>query len=268
MKELMNKIINMLPDRFKPKNLPPGAKTTLNILKYVGGAIALLITIVMLFDMALMPLYTRHGKEFPLPNLLGKSFDEATEIAEAYKFELVVRGEQPSPNIPERTILSQVPAVGTAIKENRKIKVIISAGEEMTEVPNLSHYSVRQAELRLPEYGLVIRNYYWTESDTMASDVIAYTIPPAGSLVPKNSGVDLYINRGVQTDEGYIPKLLGKPLDDALDMLDTLGFPKPRVEYVTNPLLLPQIVTYQYPLAGTKAVIDSAQILIVIPVGE
>jgi len=268
LEERMNKNIDMQPDRFKLKNLPAGAKKALKVLKYVGLVIALLLMIILLFDMVLMPVYTRHGSEFPLPNLLGKSFDEATEIAEAYEFEIVVRGEQPSPNIPEGTILSQIPAGGTAIKENRKVKVIISAGEEMSEVPDLTHYSVRQAELKLPEYGLVIRNYYWTESDSIASDVIAYTIPPAGSLVPNNSGVDLYINRGVQTSEGYIPKLLGKPLDEVKKMLDTLGFPAPRVEYVINPLLLPQIVTYQYPLAGTKAVIDSAQILIVIPVGE
>jgi beta-lactam-binding protein with PASTA domain len=65
-----------------------------------------------------------------------------------------------------------------------------------------------------------------------------------------------------------MPKLVGKPLDEALSMLDSLGFPKPRVEYVTNPLLLPQIVTYQHPAAGSKTVIDSTNILIIVPVGE
>jgi len=260
--------INMRRIRFRFKNIFSAMKGMVNLLKYVGIILALLIMIVLLFDNVLMPLYTRHNSEFPLPNLVGKSFAEANEIAEVYEFEIVVKGEQPSPNIPEGTILSQVPKGETQIKENRKVKVIISSGEEMSEIPNLTHYSVRQAELKLPEYGLRVGNYYWTETDTLASDVIAYTIPPAGALVPKNSGVDLYINRGSESNEGYIPKLLGKPLDIALAMLDSLGFPEPRVEYVTNPMLLPKIVTYQSPAAGTKKIIDSAWILLVVPVGE
>ncbi|MBD3217408.1 MAG: PASTA domain-containing protein, partial [candidate division Zixibacteria bacterium] len=125
-----------------------------------------------------------------------------------------------------------------------------------------------QAELKLPEFGLKVRNYYWTETDTLASDVVAYTVPPSGSLVPRGAGIDLYINRGLESDEGYMPKVLGDPLEDALSLLDSLGFPEPRVEYVTNPLLLPQIVTYQHPGAGTKSIIDSTDILLVVPVGE
>jgi beta-lactam-binding protein with PASTA domain len=243
-------------------------KPALIVIKYGGIAAGILLVIFMLFDRVFMPAYTRHGTEFPLPNLVNKSYDDALAIAERYDFEIVVRGEQPSPTIPEGTILSQVPSAGTQIKENRNVKVIISAGEQMVEVPTLTRLSVRQAELELPEYGLKISNYYWTESDSLARDVVAYTVPPSGSLVPKGSGIDLYINRGKQTSEGYMPKLVGKPLDEALSMLDSLGFPKPRVEYVTNPLLLPQIVTYQHPAAGSKTVIDSTNILIIVPVGE
>ena len=243
-------------------------KPSLQILKYCGILLAVLIVLFLLFDNIIMPMYTRHGSEFPLPDITNKSYDEALDIAELNHFDIVIQGKQSSPTIPEGTVLTQVPAGGTQIKNGRKVKVIISAGEEMAEVPDLSRYSIRQAELKLPEVGLKVKNYYWTETDTLANDVIAYTIPAAGSLVPQGSGIDLYINRGLDTDEGYIPRLLGKSLEDAQQLLDSLGFPEPRVEYVTNPLLLPKIVTYQNPLAGTKVKIDSTQILIVLPVGE
>jgi len=243
-------------------------KPSLQILKYLGIAMAVMIVIFLVFDIIFMPMYTRHGSEYPLPDITNKSYDEALEIADKYNFDIVIQGKQSSPTIPEGTVLTQVPASGTQIKENRKIKVILSSGEEISEVPDLARYSIRQAELKLPEVGLKVKNYYWTTTDTLANDVIAYTVPPAGSLVPQGSGVDLYINRGLDTAEGYIPKLLGKSLKDAQKLLDSLGFPEPRVEYVTNPLLLPKIVTYQSPLAGTKVIIDSTQILMVIPVGE
>jgi eukaryotic-like serine/threonine-protein kinase len=243
-------------------------KPTIHLAKYGVIALVILIVVFLLFDQWLLPVYTRHNTEFPLPNLLGKSFDEATSIAEDAHFELIIRSKQPSSNIPEGTILSMVPSSGTQIKANRKVKVIISAGEEMSEVPELARFSVRQAELKLPEFGLKVKNYFWTETDSLAKDVIAYTIPPAGSLVPKNSGIDLYINRGYQSNEGYVPKLVGKPLEEVRLMLDTLGFPEARVEFVTNPMLLPKIVTYQHPAAGTKIKIDSVEILLVVPVGE
>jgi serine/threonine-protein kinase len=238
------------------------------VLKYGAVFLAFIITVFLVFDRVVMPMYTRHGTEFPLPNLLNKSYDEALRLAEAYDFQVVIRGEQPSPNIPEGTVLSQVPKAGTMIKENREVKVIISSGVAMSEVPDLSRFSIRQAELKLPENGLKVKNYYWTETDTLERDVIAYTIPPAGALVPKGSGVDLYINRGLVTDEGYIPQLVGKPLEEAQAMLDTLGFPEARIEYVTNPLLRPKIVTSQNPPPGTKIHFDSAQILVVVPSGE
>ncbi len=255
-------------DKITLPNLRPLLGPLKKIAIWGGLILALLIVIFLIMDNIVMPMYTRHGTEYPLPNMLGKSFDEASNLADRYEFEIVVQGKQPSPTIPEGTILSQVPAGGTQIKENRKVKVLISAGEEMIQVPDLSRLSIRNAELKLPEFGLKVQNYYWTESDTLARDVVAYTIPPSGSLVPKASGIDLYINRGRQTEEGYVPKLLGKPLEQAVTMLDTLGFPEPRVEYVTNPLLLPSIVTYQHPPAGTKMKIDSTQLVLVVPVGD
>ena len=258
----------MSSDKIKLPDFSRYIKPTLHILKYVGLAAAVVIVLFLVIDTVVMPAYTRHGTEYPLPNIINKSYDEAVIIAERYDFEIVIQGRQASPTIPEGTILSQVPAPGTQIKEDRKVKVIISAGEQMVEVPELARYSVRQAELKLPENGLKVNNYYWTETDTLASDVIAFTVPPAGSLVPRGAGIDLYINRGMESDEGYMPKLLGTPLEEALSLLDSLGFPRPRVEYVTNPLLLPQIVTYQHPVAGTKTLIDSTDILLVVPVGE
>jgi len=255
-------------DKITLPNLKPLLKPLSRIAIWGGLILALLIVLFLIMDHIVMPMYTRHGTEFPLPNLLNMSFDEASNLADKYDFEIVVQGKQPSPTIPEGTILSQVPAGGTQIKENRKVKVIISAGEEMIQVPDLSRLSIRNAELKLPEYGLKVQNYYWTESDTLARDVVAYTIPPAESLVPKGSGIDLYINRGRQTEEGYVPKLLGKPMEQAVMMLDTLGFPEPRVEYVSNPLLLPAIVTYQHPAAGTKMIIDSTRVVLVVPMGD
>ncbi|HEQ99562.1 MAG TPA: PASTA domain-containing protein [candidate division Zixibacteria bacterium] len=258
----------MPSDKIKIPDFKRLIKPSVKVLKYLGLVLAVLIVLFLLFDIVIMPAYTRHGTEYPLPSIVNKSFDEAEKIAERYDFEIVIQGRQASPSIPEGTVLSQVPAPGTQIKENRTVKVIISAGEQMVEVPELVRYSVRQAELQLPESGLKVGNYYWTETDTLASDVIAYTVPPSGSLVPRGSGIDLYINRGLESDEGYMPKVLGKPLAEALALLDSLGFPEPRVEYVTNPLLLPQIVTYQHPSAGTKSIIDSTKILLVVPVGE
>ncbi len=258
----------MPSDKIKIPDFKKLIKPTLKVLKYFGILLAVCIVLFLLFDNVIMPAYTRQGTEYPLPNIVNKSFDEAETIAQRYDFEIVIQGRQASPGIAEGTVLSQVPAAGTQIKENRKVKVIISAGEQMVEVPELVRYSVRQAELKLPEFGLKVRNYYWTETDTLASDVVAYTVPPSGSLVPRGAGIDLYINRGLESDEGYMPKVLGEPLEDALTLLDSLGFPEPRVEYVTNPLLLPQIVTYQHPGAGTKSIIDSTDILLVVPVGE
>ena len=91
----------MSSDKIKLPDFTRLWKPSLHILKYVGLAAAVVIVLFLVIDSVIMPAYTRHGTEYPLPDIINKSYDEAIVIAQRYDFEIVIRGRQASPTIPE-----------------------------------------------------------------------------------------------------------------------------------------------------------------------
>lgn len=70
--------------------------------------------------------YTRHGQSLELPDFVGKSMDEAEKIARKHDFELVKMDSLFEVDKPGSIILQQSPPVGSLVKENRKIYLVVS----------------------------------------------------------------------------------------------------------------------------------------------
>lgn len=219
---------------------------------YVIIPLLILWLLFLVGDLIVMPMITRQGEEFSLPNIVGLTQAEAEDSLAAHGLVLQISGREFSPNKPEGVILTQLPNAGMMVKEGRNIKVIISAGVRVAEVPDVFGMSIRQADLTLQKAGFVVGDMHWTDVDSLPENVAIETIPSSGTLLPLGSSVSLAINQGSRSDYVFVPTLVGKPLDRARAILDSLDLFISKVVMVRDTLLLPNTVIEQHPTHNTQ----------------
>jgi len=225
---------------------------------YLFFPICGLIVLFFVMNNIVMPGITRHGSEKPLPNVIGMSLGDATDSLATVGAKLEIAGEEPSPDLPEGTVMTQSPPAGSMVKEGRRVKVIKSAGREMATVPVMVGFSQRQCELKLREAGLQLGGTGWAASDSLPVNVLVYSIPAEGSLVPKSTQVNLFFNRGSESTIISVPQLVGLNLTDAQQVVDSLGLNVSSVDYEVKPDLLPNTVVWQSLQEGTNVELGSS----------
>src|SRR5699024_8577590 len=98
---------------------------------------------ILLFSIAfggtLAVLNITNPKEVQIPNLVGKTEEEARQEAENLKLEFEVKAEEYNKDIEEGKVISQDPTYheNYNVKEKSKISVVISKGTEKTTVPKV-----------------------------------------------------------------------------------------------------------------------------------
>lgn len=70
--------------------------------------------------------YTRHGQSVSLPDFVGKSLEEAENLADKHDFVLVKMDSLYEVGKPGSIILQQSPPVGSPVKEDRKVYLVIT----------------------------------------------------------------------------------------------------------------------------------------------
>ncbi|HDL03747.1 MAG TPA: PASTA domain-containing protein, partial [candidate division Zixibacteria bacterium] len=149
---------------FKSKyaaRLPAGSWRRRIVHFAVYPLIALLI-LFFFFDDIVMPLVTRHGSEFELPDIIGYQKEDAVELLKMVDLGLEVTSEEYHPDKPPGTVLSQYPKSGIMVKSGRIIKVVTSIGQKFVKVPQLAGFSVRQAKLNIEAANLILGDVAWT----------------------------------------------------------------------------------------------------------
>jgi serine/threonine-protein kinase len=228
------------------------------LVKFLAIPVTTVIAVALMADMVIMPEITRHGEEFPLPDVTGMSITDARTAFAGVGIGIEIAGEEPTPDLPEGTVLAQTPSSGSMVKKGRRVKLIISAGQEMVSVPAMVGFSQRQAELRLREAGLKTGTFNWAVDDSMQfANVLVYSVPSEGSLVPKGTRINLFFSRGAQANVVFVPQLLGLNLDDAQYVADSVGLNISKIDFAVNLVLLPNTVMWQSAPPGSKVEIGS-----------
>jgi len=218
------------------------------------GAVPLVAIIVMVLvvDLIAMPIITRHGAEFVLPDLKGQDLAEAKLVLEDLDLGWEIASEEYAPGVEKGRILGQFPISGTMVKSGRSIKVVISKGERMVLVPEIAGLSVRQAKLNLATAGLELGDISWAFSDTLPEKVVVLSYPPAGTEVTGGTPVTLMVNRGRFADFTYMPNLIDLHLDAALLKLSERSLKAGVIERRLDDQYLPQTVLEQSEPPGTE----------------
>src|SRR5688572_6561896 len=98
------------------------------------------------------------GKEVTVPELIGKTEEEARKLLEANNLLFRVSDKQFSADVPPSRVSLQDPQAGTKLKTSRTVKVLLSLGDRKYAVPNLVGSSLRAAKLTLEQRQFILGN--------------------------------------------------------------------------------------------------------------
>jgi beta-lactam-binding protein with PASTA domain len=215
------------------------------------GILGVFYFFLLLVDRVVMPAVVHSGKEYLLPDITNLSLKEAIEILQKRDLSLKVLAEEYNPSKPPGTILSQSPGPRAKVKKGRIVKVVVSKGEKIVQVPNLKGVSFRQAELMLGEEGLKVGEINRIPSDSFPEDVVINSSPSFGLSVPSGMSVNLEVSLGASPDTVTIPNLAGKSLKEARNILKELGLEVGEIKYEVKKKLPPGTILEQFPEEGT-----------------
>lgn len=175
-----------------------------------------------------LDLLTRHGKNKNVPNVVGKSFDEARKILSNAGFEVEIQDSIYSGTVAKGSVLRQIPDGDAIVKISRTVYLTVNRYvPPVVEMPNLVDFSFRNAELQLKNMGLRVGDTSYVED--FAKNTIREQryhnggkIPP-GTKIPQGTEIDLVLANGGGTTEFNVPNLIGKTYDSAKNLLELNG---------------------------------------------
>ena len=210
----------------------------------LGGA---LLGTYVIFALGSMRIALR-SREVQVPNMVNHTANEATALAGDLGLSVRVDDtRRPDPKVPAGNVIAQDPAAGSTARQQRSIRIWLSAGQRSATVPPLVGETERTAQLRLVQDGLALTGVSEIRSQTFAQDVIVAQTPPAKAA---SGQVALLVNRGERGASYVMPDLIGANGDRAAEILREHGFRVAVVGSTPYPGVAAGIVIRQSPQGG------------------
>ncbi len=167
--------------------------------------------------------YTRHASEIEVPNLLGMSLSEASQVSNRMGFKLKVVDSVYVRSMRKAEIYSQRPLAKSHIKEGRTVSLVINASSpKMISMPNLVGLSIRQAKSKLSSLGLKLGRLKYVE-DIATNDVLKQLYEgrevAKGERLSSESVIDLVVGLNSEDNMTLVPELTGMTYLRAIDLL-------------------------------------------------
>jgi beta-lactam-binding protein with PASTA domain len=192
------------------------------------------------------------GREVSVPQLTGKTKEEAEEILKSRGLKLRVSTSRFSSDVAEGRVLEQNPPSGTRLKVDRTVKVLLSLGERRFAVPNLIGTSVRAAQLTLSQRRLTLGDTLYTHTSEGDPSTVVYQSPKAGTQEGSDPTVSIMISLGAPSEYFIMPDLIGKPAELVASRARNEGFKLGKVNYRKYPGVESGVVIQQKPQAGYR----------------
>lgn len=153
------------------------------------------------------PSVTPAAQQGQVPNLIGLSYADAVQTAQAHHFKL-----QSADKSTQGKVKSQDPAPSQIAPYNSEITVVLDNTLAGVKMPNLFHLSLAQAQQQLKSAGIQANQIQVLSDPTDPTDfnlgpnVITRTDPGAGETVPDGKTVILYVTNYNQSTVQPIPQ--------------------------------------------------------------
>jgi len=195
--------------------------------------------------------FVQRGDFVSVPDLAGRTVAEAAAELAAKRLILKETGVEYSDKFELGRIMFQDPPAGARLRVNRNIRVVVSGGTEMIEVPQLAGRSLEAAVKVLAETGLQrgqVSHIHTPQHP--AGRIIAQEPAPGGPAVRRSSAIDLLVSQGELEAKYVMPDLIERPAAATIARLNGLGFRVTDIRYSYYPGHDSGIIIDQFPRAG------------------
>ena len=200
-------------------------KTSSNTLKWIAALLSLVLVGAVswfaydYFSEGNKPAITQE-KMVQIPDLTGKPRNEAVQELERLGFQVSVMDE-PSPDIKRGDVIATNPAAGSELKQGAVVKLTVSSGKEMTDVPDVTNLTTDEAIEELEKAGLELNpNVRRESSDNIEEGIILGQQPAGGTQIAKGSRIAITVSSG--PDMVQVPSLVGLNVEQATATLSSL----------------------------------------------
>jgi eukaryotic-like serine/threonine-protein kinase len=212
---------------------------------------ASIIIVVFFIDAFIMPWIVHSRSVVTIPNVTGRTEQEAKALLIGLSLHPVIAGTTSSRSVPQGSVAYQNPEGGGAVREGRNVYLTLSGGEEVITMPNLRGRSLRDAKITLEQFEIYLGRVEYNSSSFPNETVLLQSLSP-GSKVKKNAYVDITVSSGNMGEQIDVPNLVSLSLDNAQQRLLTAGLRLGKVAYKQSSQLVPNTVIAQSPSPGDK----------------
>jgi beta-lactam-binding protein with PASTA domain len=225
----------------------------MSVKKAVNYFLYILLFIDLFFLSAILSFqFTLKGEMVTIPDLVGKTVNEARVELQKKKIYLVQNGVRLHDRLERGKIISQDPSAESKVKFNTEVRVVLSAGKEKVKVPDLlgkNHQTIRPI---LEESGLRTGKIAHVHTPKYAAGRIIGQYPPAQTEVGKDTPVSLLVSQG-EYEVGYLmPDLIGKRAESIIAQLKEMEFNVGNIRYRYYRGLDSGVIINQHPPPGSK----------------
>ena len=190
----------------------------------VVKVLAIILACILVFSIAMggtyLALSLGKAKEVQIPNLQSLTKEEAEQKAKELKIKVEVSEEKYHLEIPEGQIIEQDPKYqdNYKIKEGSTIKIVISKGQEIVEMPKVVGKTRDEATSALKEVGLEVKVEEEFSDDVEKNYIIKQEIKE-GEKIPAGTTVTIYSSMGIE--QVAVPDLSGKTESEAKNAISS-----------------------------------------------
>ena len=214
-----------------------GLLTVLTDRVFWFGLVALAVGLalfVLLFNFAIMPIWTRHDATVAVPDVREMEPVEAERALLLAGLEGAYDEQPYNPNVSPDIVVEQSPVAGTQVKPGRRIYYYVNVSpKELVQVPRVVSLSEGTARTEIEEVNLAVGRVEMDTLRTPYENTVTRQQPEEGRQVPLGTRMTLWISPGVDnTREVTVPNVVGLSADEARARLRGLGLfvDSPRVE--------------------------------------
>ncbi len=188
-------------------------------------------------------------EKISVPDVSGKSKEEATSTLTKAGFAIGDVTEQTSDSVDSGKVISTDPKSGTEAAKGSVVNIILSTGSDKVTVPNIVGLSLSEARAKAQAVGLTISQSGSDNSDTYDKDIIMSQNPTSGSSASKGSSIGYIISLG--KGNVSVPNVVGYSQSGAKSSIEGVGLKATFVEEYSDSVEK-GIVISTNPSSGTK----------------
>lgn len=190
---------------------------------WIWAGVALVAVVLISLFIWVLSMRPQGPVEIAVPEVSGMSYERAFELLETAGF-IAAEQKQHSETVAEGITIGSDPVAGTELRAGEKVTVLVSEGQDVTLVPDLSSLSEAEATAKLTELGLELGVVNIRDNPELAAGIVISSSPAAGAELKPGSVVNLEVASGritIKDFRGYTVDAATRELQDQKLVVET-----------------------------------------------